>query len=136
MKICGTNPSTTRYRFIDTPIFVSEDTADSYQVFTGNGCPRSNSAMVNDYVQYLRAQLAGSLTEQIIVNGKPANGLFAPACLRHCMEWVEKTADINGRTHAQAFGDWYFGRGGSSTSLNNSTDPATLLACSDVASHD
>ena len=50
------------------------------------------------------------------------------------MEWVEKTADvaIGGRSHAQAYGDWYFGRGGTNMTLNETTEISQLLSCSDI----
>ena len=48
------------------------------------------------------------------------------------MEWVEKTADVGGRSHAQAYGDWYYGRGGSNMTYNETTDIAQLLSCSDI----
>jgi hypothetical protein len=35
------------YPYVEAPLFVSENTADSYQIFTGGGCPRTESAEVN-----------------------------------------------------------------------------------------
>ena len=36
---------------------------------------------------------------------------------------------LHGKTDQQAFGDWYFRRGGEHMLLDNSTDPAALCAC-------
>ena len=36
---------------------------------------------------------------------------------------------MRGKTDQQAFGDWYFRRGGDHFLLDNSTEPAALCAC-------
>eukprot|EP00947_MAST-08B_sp_MAST-8B-sp1_P004576 g4576.t1 len=124
------------YPFIKTPLFVSEDTADSYQVYTQGECPRLKTKAVFRYVAYLRAVLAGDLHDRVARGTKRAqDGLFAPACLRHCMLWADPARGlVNGRTHQQAFGDWYFGRtpsGSTNMNLDNSTDSKALLSCAD-----
>lgn len=115
--------------------YVSENTADSFQVFSQARCPKAQTEDAYKFTEYLRGVLGGSL-QATVANGNKQHqdGMFAPACLRHCMEWVEKTADINGRSHAQAYGDWYFGRGGTNMTLNETTDITQLLSCSDITS--
>ena len=39
---------------------------------------------------------------------KKHDGLFAPACLAHCLDW--QGPKISGVTHAAAVGGWYFNR--------------------------
>ena len=84
---------------------------------------------VGHYIDYLRNILAGSLSTQGLSGRRKAqNGLFAPACLQHCMAW-NSGPTVGGRNHAQAFGDWYFGRGGPAMSLDNETNAAKLVTC-------
>ena len=81
------------------------------------------------YIDYLRNILAGSLSTQVLSGRRKAqNGLFAPACLQHCMAW-NSGPTVGGRNHAKAFGDWYFGRGGPAMSLDNETNAAKLVTC-------
>eukprot|EP00041_Stephanoeca_diplocostata_P012092 m.201831 g.201831 ORF g.201831 m.201831 type:complete len:428 (+) comp18805_c0_seq1:294-1577(+) len=127
---CGLVP--VLYKYIKTPMFVTENTADSYQVFTQGGCPRTTSPKTQAFVEYVHDAITHSLVHEV-VNGSMAhqNGLFAPACLRHCSLWTEETADIRNVSLATAFGDWYFERNNNSMHINPSMNPATLLACAD-----
>lgn len=127
---CGLVP--VLYKYIKTPMFVTENTADSYQVFTQGGCPRTASPQTEAFVDYVHDTIASSLVSEV-VNGTKASqdGLFAPAYLRHCFLWTEETADINNVSLATAFGDWYFGRNKNYMHINLSTDPATLTSCAD-----
>ena len=52
-----------------------------------------------------------------------------PACLAHCMAHWRGPVTVRGKTDQQAFGDWYFRRGGDHMLLDNSTDPAALCSC-------
>lgn len=125
---CGV--PTVLFDYVRTPIYVSENTADQYQVQTQGGMPSVTGPAEARYLDYLRGILAGSLTTQV-VNGarKSQNGLFAPACFKHCMEW-NSGPTVGGRNHAQAFGDWYFKRGrGLAMSLNNDTNAANIVDC-------
>lgn len=127
-----------QYAFSSTRMFVSENTADAYQVFSQGGCPSafgSCAAKVTRQPQeaaywgYVRDHISSTLTK-FVVDGpkKDADGVFAPACLMHCMKrW--QGSKVGGRTDAQAFGDWFFKRGGTSMSLDNSTDAAQLCEC-------
>ena len=123
------------YPYINTPMFVSQNTADAYQVFQQGGCPKVANEKTRDYLEYLRGILANSL-EEVIVQGKKKNqdGIFAPACLKHCMYWTagdNKAATIRGKSLQEVFGDWYYDRGlpGSFMYLNNSSDPKQLISC-------
>ena len=120
------------YAFIKTPMFISENTCDSYQLQVQGHCPATLGPTEVEYVGYVRNQLAGSLSETIVSGvKKDTDGLYAPACLQHCMDWNDGP-EIGGRTLAEAFGDWYFGRAteASSMSLDNNTNINTLIACS------
>ena len=65
-------------------MFVSENTADAYQVFRQGLCPTSFDRNAEAYIDYLRGILAGSLEKVIVHGGKvKQDGLFAPACLKH-----------------------------------------------------
>ena len=125
---CGV--PTVLFDYVRTPIYISENTADQYQVQAQGGMPSVTGPEEARYIDYLRGILAGSLTTQV-VNGarKSQNGLFAPACFKHCMDW-NSGPTVGGRNHAQAFGDWYFKRGRSpAMSLNNDTDAANIVQC-------
>jgi hypothetical protein len=74
-----------------------------------------------------------------IIHGKKAatDGLFAPACLAHCLQFSgDKAPKVNGKTHQQALGDWFCGRGTDHLLLDPSTDTKQLLSCSDIAVYD
>ena len=123
------------YPYIQTPMFVSENTADAYQVFEQGQCPRSKTEKTKEYIDYLRNILVSSMNKVIVRGSKRSqDGVFAPACLRHCMYWTAEenmAATIRGKSLQQAFGDWYYERGspGSFMYLNNSSDPRQLLSC-------
>lgn len=115
--------------YIETPLFVSEATADAYQVFTQGAAPEEDTPQVVAYVEYLRGILSGSL-ERVVARGKrlEQNGLFAPACLQHCMSWNGSSAGlVQGKDLQEAFGDWYNGRakGAAAMLLDNNTGVST-----------
>jgi hypothetical protein len=134
---CGMPPAL--YPYIETPTFVSENTADSYQVFVQNQAPESATPQTEAYVDYLRNILAGSL-EESVAHGVDAtkNGMFAPACLAHCLQWDQAKAPlVDGMNHRDAFSAWWTGRtagGAPSMHLNNASDFATLMSCTDIGS--
>lgn len=103
----------------------------SYQIFQqalSPGDPPDNS-----YINFYRARLAASLTEGIIdERRKPHDGLFAPACLAHCLAFDSSDSAIGGVTHAQALGGWYFNRSraGGWKLLDNSSSTDHLSSCS------
>ena len=119
------------YPYLKTPIFVSENSADSYQCFTQGRCPHSMTKDVEDYVLYLRNLLTMSMGKKVVNGGKKdQDGLFAPACLAHAMHWNDSPdATVEGKNLQQAFGDWYFKRGENHFYLNNSTSVKDLLSC-------
>lgn len=123
------------YPYIDAPLFVSENTADSYQIFAQGGAPRMPSPEVSAYVLNISGVIRGSLTSQI-VDGKKSttDGLFSPACLAHCLKFSgEKAPKVQGLTHQEALGNWYFKRGKAPYMLlDESTEEKQLLSCSDV----
>eukprot|EP00937_MAST-01D_sp_MAST-1D-sp2_P000899 g899.t1 len=128
---CGEPPR--YYPYITTPTFVSENTADSYQVFVQGECPQDQQPEPEAFVAYLRDVLAGSLHETVVQGRKAAtDGLFAPACLAHCLAWNGADAPtVGGKTHQQAMGDWYHGRTGSHMLINDDASIGTLLSCTD-----
>ena len=128
------------YPYTTTPMYISENTADSYQVFVQGQCPSSQAAGPVSFVKYLRGILAGSLHSNVIKGKKTAtDGLYAPACLAHCLAWDKaqdgkKAPTISGKTHQQAMGDWYFGRGMQHFLINDDDSADTLLSCTDQIS--
>lgn len=98
---CGMMPIV--FQYIKTPIYVSENTADQYQVETQGGMPATFGAKEAAYVDYLRGILSASLSKTVLHGARNAqNGMFAPACLKHCMAWNEGPT-IDGQTMAMAF---------------------------------
>ena len=132
-QLCSSVPRL--YPYTQTPLFVSENTADSYQVFAQGGAPQDEANATVAYVDYLHDILAGSLHSNVMRGHKNAtDGLFAPACLAHCLQFSgSKAPRVQGKTHQQAVGDWYFGRGAQHFLINDSTAQADLLSCTDVA---
>ena len=126
--VCGAVPR--YYRFTSTPLFVSENTADSYQVYAQGGCPGLDIG----YIDYLRDILAGSLRDQVINGPKnTTDGLFAPACLAHCLAWKGgKAPVVSGVQHQQAVGDWYYGRGNTNMRINDDPSSKALVSCTDI----
>ena len=135
LQLCSSVPR--MYPFTETPLFVSENTADSYQVFAQGGAPQTLANATTAYVDYLHGILAGSLHVTVIGGKKKAmDGLYSPACLAHCLQFSgDKAPLVAGKTHQQAVGDWYFGRGDGHFLINDSTDVNTLLSCTDIQQH-
>ena len=125
-ECCGMLPI--YYQYIKTPIYVSENTADKYQVEAQGGMPNKIGVEEAAYVGYLRSILAGSLSETVLKGPRASqNGMFAPACLEHCMSW-NSGPTVDGKTHAIAFLDWYEGRG-RAMSFDNNSNVASLVSC-------
>jgi hypothetical protein len=138
---CATVPRF--YPYTTTPMFISENTADSYQVYAQGECPSgSEAAGPVSFIRYLRGVLAGSLHSNVIQGKKAAtDGLYAPACLAHCLQWNRaqdggKAPTVSGKSHQQAMGDWYFGRGGQGQHflINDDDSVDALVSCTDQTS--
>ena len=97
-------------------------------------CPHSSSEQVWAYGDYVQSLLTGTLTAEVLKGPKNGtDGLFSPACLAHGLAFSGPAAPkVQGLQHYEALGNWYFRRAGARLLLNNSTDPDTLLACSDA----
>jgi hypothetical protein len=120
------------YPYIKSPMFISENTVDSYQVFTQKGCPEENTESVKNYVLYAREQMVQNMYTTVVIGPKVhQDGLFAPACLKHCVRWTGNSyATVRGKTLQQALGDWYLERdGGASMYISNNSSPHQLLSC-------
>lgn len=125
------------YAYSSTRMFISENTADSYQIFASGQCPDQSDTCAASVKQsdltafwdYIRSTISGSLTELVINNAnKSADGLFAPACLQHCMpEW--QGVKVKGKNDQQAFGDWYFRRTSNNKRIDNTSSPDALCQC-------
>jgi len=110
---CGAGPYF--YPYTKTPMFISQNTMDSYQVVTQGGA----SVYDTGFISYTQSIIASSLSKSV----KQGDGMFASACLNHCMPWSDDIT-VDGLNHFQAFGNWYFGRTpGSNVHLDNSTTP-------------
>jgi len=137
---CCNSPPTV-YAYSTTRMFISENTADAYQVFASGQCPPQSATCAasithtqeTSFWDYIRGTIAGSLTKHVINDGtKSGDGLFAPACLQHCMpKWQGVT--LQGKNDQQAFGDWYFRRSSHNIRLDNNTSPDALCKCAETA---
>jgi len=116
------------YPYIKTPILVSENIADSYQVGHSGAMPDSASdADKGRFISYFGGQMASTL-QQAVLNGpkKDSDGIFAPACYQHCLSW--KTT-VSGYKWSDVLGNWYFGRDGPTQLLDHNTDIHKLTSC-------
>lgn len=128
------------YAYSRTRMFISENTADAYQVFTNGQCPDQASSCIismldrkaTSFWGYIRETITDSLVAHV-VNGtkRHQDGLFAPACLVHCMVDWQGSVKVGGKTDAQAFGDWFFRRGAPDGHMLLDTDakPYDLCRC-------
>lgn len=72
------------YNYTKARVFVSENTEDMYQVLIQDRGDGSD----HHYSEYVRQHIAGSLTMSIIdTPAKKNDGLFAPACKAHCLQY-------------------------------------------------
>ena len=99
-------------------------------------CLQTIHITCTSYVEYLRNILATSLTNEVMHGVKAErNGMFAPACLAHCLQWDGGVAPtVGGVNHRDAFTRWFIGaeEGAAAMRLNNTTSVAALMSCSDV----
>ena len=70
------------YNYTKARMFISENTADLYQVLILDRGDGSD----DDYVEFVRAHIAGSLTMASFNEEKGKDGMFAPACKAHCLQ--------------------------------------------------
>ena len=130
------------YAYATTRMFISENTADAYQIFSAGLCPRTEHSCAagalekrhTAYWDYIRDTISASLTVYVL-NGpkRQQDGLWAPACLVHCMSRWQGSVSIAGKTDQQAFDDWYFRRAGNHLQMDNSSSPSTLCQCAQQA---
>jgi len=108
------------YPFTKTRMFIAQNTMDSYQIAVqGGGSPWDAR-----YVSYVQGVISGYLTSTYIHGPKSAtDGMFTTACFAHCNTVWSSGSVIDGKTGAQAFGDWYFGRSAKAMHLDNSSSP-------------
>ena len=82
LSTCITAPVV--YNHTKARVFISENTADMYQVLImerGDGSDHK-------YTEYVREHITGSLTMSVIQTpAKKKDGLFAPACKAHCLQY-------------------------------------------------
>lgn len=126
-----------------TPLYVMNSIYDAYQLphIAGTSCVPTaanpcDASVAIAYGSRFRAAAAS------VVAADPKNGVFATSCFVHeinvnycsdqsmpnCVGWSplesgsrkwNYTVEVGGRTPAQAFGDWYFGRGGARVSIDD-----------------
>ena len=133
------------YAYSKTRMFISQNTADAYQVFASGQCPAQQATCTESvrnqrataYWDYVRGKISGSLTELVLTGPKRVqDGIFAPACLVHCFQHWQGGVQIDGKTHAEAFGDWFFRRGGTHhMRLDNTSSPLSLCECAKGAGY-
>jgi hypothetical protein len=127
--LCGSVPYF--YPYIKSPILVSENTADEYQVHHAAMMPSTPSFLLNRtekaYILYFAEQMRASLTSEIVKGSKAhQDGVFAPACFKHCFDWTETSGNL---TWATVLGNWYFGRAGPTQVIDASQDITQYLTC-------
>ena len=99
------------YKYIATPLHVSEDLEDSNQLFAQLGAPQNLTdpevvSFITDFQSRMRAGLS-----QVIAS--PSNGLWAPACLAHTenLNFEAHTKINSGRDYTlrDSLSAWFFG---------------------------
>ena len=133
------------YAYSETRMFVSQNTADAFQVFVTGQCPAQQAtcaASVRNqrataYWDYVRSKISESLTELVLTGSKRGqDGMFAAACLQHCFPHWLGPLRIDGKTDAEAFGDWFFRREGTHhMRLDNTSTPRSLCECANGAGY-
>jgi len=88
---------------------------------------------VEEYVKYYSDTLRQNLTETIIKGPKTyKDGLFAPACLAHCLEFSGNRAPrVNQIQHYEALAEWYFELKDYNMHIDNIDNITWLKRCSD-----
>jgi hypothetical protein len=95
------------YPFIDTPLHVAENQADSNQIFMELGAPLVNNATVAAYIAYFRSTMTAAVAQVYSKNGG-GDGLFFPNCLEHTADTtLQSTTTIGGVSYAQSVGAWW-----------------------------
>ena len=98
------------YPYIETPLFIAENAADSNQIFSENGCPEKNNPQVVAYINYYIQNMRSSLQQVFNSNNKkPINdGIFLPTCLAHTENTnVGSNTTINHVSVTAALGSWF-----------------------------
>lgn len=103
------------YQYINTPLFVTENQADSNQIFVQEGCPLVSNATVDAYVEYYIAQMRASVAQVYQHNGNKTDGkqdgLFFPACVGHTENTgLVSSTVVNNTSIQQSLGSWFFDR--------------------------
>lgn len=117
---CNSIPQT--YKYIKTPIFVTEAASDKYQVQHAAGMPvtKQLNKTQEQFILHFGDQLRASLIKEVMNGPKnTTDGLFTPACYNHVLSWK---AQVFGISWPQALGNWYFGRPGKTLLLDKSED--------------
>lgn len=114
------------YPYIKTPLFITENAADSNQIFVELEAPMANTTTVNAFVQYFAQAMRANLTSQVAA--KPGDGLFVPGCLAHTENTAFQSTGtlIKGVSIQAALSHWYTGQGNAPTRL---MDACTTIPC-------
>lgn len=90
-------------------------------------CDEEGTAVFQNYYEAFDRQV------EPVLSSSPSNGYFLDSCYIHCQSledpWNQYA--INGRTIAQAFGDWYFERS-DNTRLKDCDSFPCNPTCSDI----
>jgi hypothetical protein len=139
-KVFACSNSGAFYTYTTARIHVSQCSVDREIVFQQGGAPLGavfKNPEVAAYVQYVRKFQTGGIKTYVIGGPKNAtDGLFSPACLGHVNEtgWFgidsAPSQHVDGKSHAQAFSDWFYGREGNHMHLNQNDSLAQLCSCS------
>lgn len=125
--LCGFAPF--MYRYVQTPFFIAENLADSFQVTHTAGMPNylPKSKLEEDYIVHFATQLRDSLNTLVLHGPKnQTDGLFAPACYAH---FLNSSMTVLGVSWFQSLGNWFFNRPGQTQTLDTDMSMAHMLAC-------
>ena len=109
------------YPYVETPVFVIQATTDKVVLTCHDQVPDERpdwSPVVTDYLQQWHDNMTAGLAP-ILADDSP-DGAFAVACFIHTSFPTDGGGPlIDGQNFVTTFGNWYFGREGPSTLIDD-----------------
>jgi len=103
---CGTVD--TYFKYLTTPLYISENQFDSNQIFTQLGCPE-NATDTDAFIAYFGQQMRLSIRQ--VIQSRRGDGLFLMSCLDHIYNTnISSPTTIYGFEQGPSVVDWFFGR--------------------------
>ena len=102
---------TTAYPYVETPLFVAQNTIDKVQagdVFGADWWPRRSSAMVAkaEYLEYFGARTRAGIVASVLNNSAKADGLSCRRAINTRSTRHEGRLARRRQLHAAALADW------------------------------